>query len=183
MNMAARTWTNTQLALRANDAAVATACAGVQVQLSSGVNISQMLTNVPSSAVCTDTVYTTSFTLEFHDQMATDSLRCETSLGNDWRWVFPPWACNYQLHTTKGRIQHAVECKCCSGITLGQLHNGGKRELRNWGNRVDYRAPNRDGKPGMRKGPYPQSKPASQSSRKAVQMMPSPAASILQRYE
>ena len=56
--MATQTWTNTQLALKANDADVTLAFAGYNVLLSQKAETSQVLTNVPANAVFTDTLYT-----------------------------------------------------------------------------------------------------------------------------
>jgi len=57
-DMATQTWTNTQLALKANDADVTLAFAGYNVLLSQKAETSQALTNVPANAVFTDTLYT-----------------------------------------------------------------------------------------------------------------------------
>ena len=57
-DMATQTWTNTQLALKANDADVTLAFAGYNVLLSQKAETSQVLTNVPANAVFTDTLYT-----------------------------------------------------------------------------------------------------------------------------
>ena len=56
--MATQTWTNTQLALKANDADVTLAFSGYNVLLSQKAETSQVLTNVPANAVFTDTIYT-----------------------------------------------------------------------------------------------------------------------------
>lgn len=45
--MATQTWANTQLAMKASDAAVSSGFADVQVQLTGKVDDSQVLTNVP----------------------------------------------------------------------------------------------------------------------------------------
>ncbi len=58
LDMATQTWTNTQLALKANDADVTLAFAGYNVLLSQKAETSQVLTNVPANAVFTDTLYT-----------------------------------------------------------------------------------------------------------------------------
>ena len=57
-DMATQTWTNTQLALKANDADVTLAFAGYNLLLSQKAETSQVLTNVPANAVFTDTLYT-----------------------------------------------------------------------------------------------------------------------------
>ena len=57
-DMATQTWTNTQLALKANDADVTLAFAGYNGLLSQKAETSQVLTNVPANAVFTDTLYT-----------------------------------------------------------------------------------------------------------------------------
>ncbi len=57
LDMATQTWTNMQLALKANDADMTTAFAGYTVLLSQKAETSQVLTNVPANVVFTDTVY------------------------------------------------------------------------------------------------------------------------------
>ena len=103
---------NTSLALKANDAAVATGFAGIQVQLAGKVDDSQVLTNVPSGAVFTDTntTYTAGAGL---------FLSGTTFSGYDLRW------------STNSTPSTAIECLRFEGLTVTETFNltSGQTEL------------------------------------------------------